>query len=412
MTRKRRIASNRFLPEFVSRFQDRHGKERLRYRRAGYPSGYFKSVLGTEEFRVEYQRFNDPQAPLQATLRAADERVYAGSVGDLQRQYYAVPERLGPTETTQQKVRSVLDRGFFKGREDRPIKSIGFDHIDAIISERRARFINKETGRREGGVEAARKLRKELVRLFHFAEKKKLIVKSPMDHVSRVKVAPGERSKGYHNWNEQEIAVFRERHPVGTKARLAMELVLWTDQRGIDSMHLGRQHIKNGRFEITQSKTGKLLILPIAPQLLAAIVGMPKSTGNMCFIFTEENRPFSRKGFGNKFRQWCDEAGLRHCAAHGLRKATMRRMADLELPNKSMKSVSGHSKDDEVARYTAAADQERLARRAIKRVSDWEAHPPPATQDAMAQAAIIALAKWDQEGGTSNPNPELDIRSA
>ena len=25
--------------------------------------------------------------------------------------------------------------------------------------------------------------------------------------------------------------------------------------------------------------------------------------------------------FGNKFRVWCDQAGLHHCAAHGQRKA-------------------------------------------------------------------------------------------
>ena len=31
-----------------------------------------------------------------------------------------------------------------------------------------------------------------------------------------------------------------------------------------------------------------------------------------------------------------------------------------------------HSKDDEVARYTEAADQERLAERAITRLAEWE----------------------------------------
>ena len=94
---------------------------------------------------------------------------------------------------------SVLNRGFFNGREDRPIRNVGFDHIDAIISARRTRFKNEETGRWEGGIEAARKLRKELVRLFDFVEKRKLIAKSPMDHVHRVKAAPGDRSKGFHN---------------------------------------------------------------------------------------------------------------------------------------------------------------------------------------------------------------------
>ncbi|MFM9936985.1 MAG: tyrosine-type recombinase/integrase, partial [Novosphingobium sp.] len=124
--------------------------------------------------------------------------------------------------------------------------------------------------------------------------------------------------------------------------------------------------------------------LAIAPQLLAAIKAMPASTG-LCFILTEWGRPFSVKGFGNWFRDQCDAANLPHCTAHGLRKATMRRMAELEMPNATMKAVSGHSKDDEVARYTQAANQERLADGAIQQISEWE---------------------------TSNPHSRLDTKSA
>jgi len=114
-----------------------------------------------------------------------------------------------------------------------------------------------------------------------------------------------------------------------------------------------------------------MLTLPIAAPLAEAIAAMPDSDA-LCFLLTEWGRPFSVKGFGGWFRDQCDAAGLPKCTAHGLRKATMRRMAELEMPNKTMKSVSGHSKDDEVARYTEAADQERLADGAIKRIVEWE----------------------------------------
>lgn len=150
-----------------------------------------------------------------------------------------------------------------------------------------------------------------------------------------------------------------------------MELILWTDQRKVDAIHLGRQHMRSGKFVIRQSKTGKRLVLAIAPPLAAAIDAMPPSDA-MCFIMTEWGRPFSVKGFGGWFREQCDAAGLPKCTAHGLRKATMRRMAELEMPNKSMKSVSGHSMDDEVARYTEAANQERLADSAIRQLVEWE----------------------------------------
>ena len=43
--------------------------------------------------------------------------------------------------------------------------------------------------------------------------------------------------------------------------------------------------------------------------------------GNLTFLVNDLGRPFTDAGFGNKFRSWCDQAGLKHCTAHGLRKA-------------------------------------------------------------------------------------------
>ncbi|MCB2051702.1 MAG: tyrosine-type recombinase/integrase [Novosphingobium sp.] len=304
----------------------------------------------------------------------AREEVHAacaapGSIGDLLRRYLTVPERLGPSEVTQTKVRRILEH-FVDGREDRPVKGARFDHIDAIIAKARIKSLD-EKGRIVGGPEAARKLRKELRRLFSFARKLSWINNNPVDDSQEVKVSPGERSAGFYTWTEADIATFRAHWPLGTKQRLAMELMLWTDQRKVDSIHLGPQHVHGGKFVVRQTKTGKLLRLHIASQLVAAIDAMP-AHNDLYFLVTEWGKPFSIKGFGGWFREQCDAAGLPRCTAHGLRKATMRRMAELEMPNKTMKSVSGHSKDDEVARYVEAANQERLAEGAIRRLSEWE----------------------------------------
>ena len=376
---KRRSKSNRFLPEYVSRFKDRHGKERLRFRRKGYPSQYFTAPLGTEAFREEYHRFNSVEAIAEAREAAAAARYMHGSIGDLLRRYVAVPERLGPSDVTQTKVRNILER-FCDARQDRPVKGLNFEHIDAIIAKARIKTVDVK-GRKIGGVEAARKLRKELRRFFAFARKLGWIAVNPVDESQPVKVAPNERSTGFYTWTEDDISAYRAHWPLGSKQRLAMELILWTDQRKVDAIHLGRQHVRNGKFAIRQTKTGKLLTLPIAPPLAAAIDAMPANDA-LCFLLTEWGKPFSVKGFGGWFRNQCDAAGLPQCTAHGLRKATMRRMAELEMPNKTMKSVSGHSKDDEVARYTEAANQERLADGAIKRLVEWEMSNPVSRLDA------------------------------
>lgn len=353
----------RHLPKYVTSFVDRHGKTRLRYRRKGYPSHYFVAPLGTDEFRTEY-RLCEQSAP-----QPAGERAAPGTIGDLVARYFVPVTRLGPSPTTQAKVRAIIDN-FRLEHGDLPVASVKFNHIDSIIAAKREKVL--KNGRMVGGDEAARKLRKELTRLFDFAIKIEMRTTNPVTQSDRVRVAPGKKSLGFHTWTEAEIAQYRGHHKVGTKARLAMELMLWTGQRRIDAIRMGSQHIKNGRIEFAQSKTGTGLKIPVAPQLLEAIVAMPARPNQESFLVTEYGKPFSNAGFGNWFRAQCDAAGLPQCTAHGLRKAVMRRMAELHMGNQSLKSVSGHKNDSEVATYTREVDQMAMADTAMAALSDWE----------------------------------------
>jgi integrase len=52
----------------------------------------------------------------------------------------------------------------------------------------------------------------------------------------------------------------------------------------------------------------------------------------------------------------------KHCAAHGLRKAACRRLAEAGCSANVIAAISGHMTLREVERYTRAADQERMAR--------------------------------------------------
>ncbi|MDQ0836245.1 hypothetical protein [Sphingomonas faeni] len=47
-------------------------------------------------------------------------------------------------------------------------------------------------------------------------------------------------------------------------------------------------------------------------------------------MITELGKQFSVKGFGNKFRQWCDEAGLRGTRPAQGRRASLREGGLLE----------------------------------------------------------------------------------
>ncbi len=354
-----------FLPKYVSAFEDRHGTTRYRYRRKGYEGGYFKAKIGTDEFRAEYAAFSNGQ--IDETVRG--NRVRPGTVEDLVSRYVSVPVRLGPTLTTQHKVRSVID--WFRERyADAYLVDIDFSHIDEILDTRREKI--SVGSRMHGGLEAARKLRKELVRLFDFAEKARMIVpgSNPVRQAEKVK---GRGTGGFYSWTEEDIAKYRRYHDLGTRARLALELLLWTGQRRGDAYLFGDGDLNDGTFQITQKKTGKELWIPLAPPLKAAIDAMPTPPeGATSFLLSELGKPYSYASFGNRMRKWCDDAGLPQCTAHGLRKANARRMAELEMNNSMLKSIGGWSNDREVGVYTAAADQVRLAGQAIARLTEWE----------------------------------------
>jgi integrase len=166
-----------------------------------------------------------------------------------------------------------------------------------------------------------------------------------------------------HTWTEEEIAQYQASYPIGTKARLALELALGTAQRRNDLLRMGRQHIRNGELFVRQSKTGAELLIPIGDELMAILNA--EQTPHLTFLITGAGRPYRPTDFSDQFPQWCREAGLPEgCTVHGLRKAASRRLAEAGCTPHEIAAITGHRTLKEVERYTRAADQAHLARRA------------------------------------------------
>jgi integrase len=173
------------------------------------------------------------------------------------------------------------------------------------------------------------------------------------------------KSDGFHTWSEGEIEQFEAKHPIGSKPRVALGLLLYTAQRRGDVVRMGRQHIRNGALHVRQNKTGTTLEIPLRPDLSAILDA--SASGHLTLATTEHGKPFSAAGFGNWFREQCDKAELpKQCSAHGLRKAACRRLAEAGCTVKQIAAISGHRSLSEVQRYTDAADQAQLARDAMR----------------------------------------------
>ena len=159
----------------------------------------------------------------------------------------------------------------------------------------------------------AEPLRIPLAQVFKYAVEYELREDNPVTGIDKLKTRTG----GIASWSEKEIRQFEEYHPVGTRARVAFGLLLYTGQRRGDIVRLGRQHEDDGWLYFKQQKTGVEMAIPIFHELREILDAGP--VGDLTYLVTEFGKPFTANGFGNKFRDWVEEAGLRGKSAHGVR---------------------------------------------------------------------------------------------
>lgn len=332
---------NRALPPYASAFIDNRGKERIRLRRTGWPTIYIQDKPGTPEFTEAYNAW------LQSgKVKAGEGRIIPGSFDDLITRFYRSADWRDLKAKTQYTYRGELER-FRAKYGERPVAQMQVRHIAKLME------LMHETPT------AANNLKKRLGQLFDFAARLGWRKDNPARLVRSLKVKSG----GYRTWQEEQIEQFEAFWPVGTMQRLAFDLALYTAQRRSDVRVMGPQHIKDGAIRVLQLKTGKTLWIPIHPKLAESIAATP--SGNLAFLVRPNGTPFTEKGFGMWFMRQCRAAGLEGYSMHGLRKGCSRRMAEAGLSNQQIKSITGHSGDAEVARYTREAQQAKMAKDAM-----------------------------------------------
>ena len=321
---------------------DRHGKARFRFRRTGYRQAYFQSDFGTPAFMEEYKRFCDGiDAP---KVKPGEARFPIGTFDDLISRWYGSSDFDKLSPRTKVVYRNDLERW----RDE---------HGAKYVTDLRARHVEEHMQARLPMRTSANNLRKRLSQLMHYAVRLEYISHNPVTSTKPYKID----GDGHHSWTDEEIARYEARHPLGTNARLYFDLLLWTGQRRGDVRTLGRQHIKSGRFSLTQEKGGhkKQIDIPILAPLAESLLAT--QTGDLCFIVSNKGTPYSANSIGNIMRDWCNQAGLKHCSAHGLRKAAARRFAEAGCTNQEIKAWTGHTTDSEVSRYTKGASNRRLS---------------------------------------------------
>lgn len=211
---------------------------------------------------------------------------------------------------------------------------------------------------------AANNFRKVMNQLFTFAVDAGYRETNPVASVRPIRV----ETDGHAAWAISDIERYKEQWPLGTKERLAMDLLLFTGLRRSDIMRLGRQHLSGNTLSIKTQKTGKWVHVPVCEPLRQSIEAT--KTGDLAFITTARGLPFtSPASFGNWFADACKSANV-DGRAHGLRKAGATIAAEEGATASELMAMYGWKKLDEAELYTRTASERRMAARAAERIAN------------------------------------------
>ncbi|HEU4986845.1 MAG TPA: tyrosine-type recombinase/integrase [Rhizobiaceae bacterium] len=324
---------------YVQREVTRHGKIVWYFRKGDGPRIRLAGEYESPEFLAAYDAALAGNAP---AARAALPQHKHGTLAWLIRQY------------RQSAVFRDLADNTRKNR-DAILKQVEATGGDLIAGEVTAEDIASGLKRREGKPGSQRNFLRAMRHLFQWAVP---------DHVAadptaglRVKMP---KTTGHKPWTVEMIETYHAKHPLGTKARLAMDLMLYTGLRRSDAVKLGPQHIRDGILSISLTKSQETVevTLPVLPPLAESIAAA--KVGNLAFLVTEYGRPFTAAGFGNWFADQCKTAGV-DGRAHGLRKAAAIFAAENGATTNDLKAIFGWQGLQEAETYTKAADRKRAA---------------------------------------------------
>jgi integrase len=336
----------RYIDEFV----DGQGRvKRYFRRRRSDPRIALPGIPGSDEFNTAYAAALTGKAK----VPVGAGRVIAGTIAAAITALYQHDEYTRLRPISRKGLRNVLER-IRVAHGHRLLADLRQVHVEAMLK-----------GMTPG---AANKWLRTLKQLCRFAIKQEMMATDPTFGVRKREVGDGD---GFHEWTEREITQYQQHWAVGTRQRLALDLLLYTAQRRSDVVKMGERDIgPDDTVHVVQSKTGAEVWIPILPHLRASLDAATKA-GHQTFLVSEYGKPYSSAGFGIRFHDWCIAAGLSGCSAHGLRKAATRRMAEAGFTDEQMMAWTGHTTRAELTRYSKGASRRLLARTsAVKLNSD------------------------------------------
>ncbi|OLP44449.1 tyrosine-type recombinase/integrase [Rhizobium oryziradicis] len=216
-----------------------------------------------------------------------------------------------------------------------------------------ARDIRNGLERRKATPALANNFLKSMSALFKWALVHEHVGVDPTTGVKRLK----NKSDGFPAWTDEDVKRFTNHWPIGTRERLAFEMLLTSGFRRSDIVRVGRQHMTQAVVRIRTAKTGTPVTVELSDRVLDLIE--ETQTGDLSIIVGKKGMPLTKESFGNWFREVCRAAGVQK-SAHGLRKLSATIAANAGATTHQLMAQFGWVTTQQAEVYTKGADRERL----------------------------------------------------
>ncbi|MBB2699794.1 UNVERIFIED_ORG: integrase [Rhizobium esperanzae] len=205
--------------------------------------------------------------------------------------------------------------------------------------------------------------------MYDWAIKRKHVKTNPARGIESVYV----KGDGAIPWKAADLKAYLATHKPGSKAHVALSLLVWTGCRIEDTTLLGRKHecvidgVEALRW-VPSKKGSSEVCLPLLPPLKAA-TRAPKVQGET-YLLGRGGKPYaSGDSASNMFKRWCVAAGIGHLSAHGVRKGLAEILAEQGCSQYEIMAILGHSEAKTSEVYTRRVERWKLALGAMERVN-------------------------------------------
>lgn len=353
----------------ASKYQDRHLKERWRFRRKGKTVS-LQGCPGDPEFKASYDAAVEGRPAPKAEIRKHPSSAMPKSFAAGWRLVLASAEWHGLDHATK-KQNTTLTEEFLHARVE---PTVEFFWKDMPIADFRRRHMKLVLARKAATPHAAKHQMTAIRRLIKAAMDEEWI---EFDPTLKMNWRPA--YVGHRAWSDSEIDRFELRWPLGSTARLVFALAVWLgnrrgdiatlrwDQRCTARVTVEGKNVEVDVFDLRQMKGDKRLFVPVTP-MLEDVLTATEIRGETVLV-TAYGKPFSAKSLTGRMADWTAAAGLPPgCTIHGLRKTLGRFLAEGDASTRQLMDILGHDNIEHAELYSRDAAQIRLARDGMAKV--------------------------------------------